>query len=283
MAEEPPLPSALPDDVDIEVRTDLPRDFAMDGATAEWGDVCAPPPGAKAVEKKSRKAAPTCATIALLKDRVVIAGKLGAMGAEGMWLGLTMPVPVDFPKPKIESSGGVEEVSCAKGGEGKTKQICQRFTKLYTAAMESTARFYVIRPSGVAVHEVVAGLPKKQGKAVAGAKVNAGSGGAFEVEMPLGALPRAGASPIVELFVTPGVGELPKIMRKWSKKPLPAGVELDPLGGERSKLFAEIISGGLGLPLYQPGTDEIEVFAAAEKGAIRDVTGKKRKLTADSP
>ncbi|NUO48748.1 MAG: hypothetical protein HOV80_07820, partial [Polyangiaceae bacterium] len=216
-----------------------------------------------------------------LSNRVVIAGKLGAMGSEGMWLGLTMPLPVEFPKPKVEAGGGVEDVACAQGGEGKTKQICQRFTKVYTAAMESTARFYVIRPSGVTAHESSAGLPKQQGKAVKGAKVTSGSEGTFELELPLAALPRTGASPIVELYVTPGVGELPKTMRKWSKKSLPAGVELDPLGHERSKLLGEIVSGGQGLGLYQPGSDEIEVFAAADKGTTRDVTGKKRKLTAE--
>ncbi|NUO51535.1 MAG: hypothetical protein HOV80_21985, partial [Polyangiaceae bacterium] len=94
MAEEPPLPRALPDDVDVEVRTELPKDFASDGTIAEWGDVCAPLPGAKPAEKKARLAAPTCATIVVLSNRVVIAGKLGAMGSEGMWLGLTMPLPV---------------------------------------------------------------------------------------------------------------------------------------------------------------------------------------------
>jgi hypothetical protein len=267
--------------VDVEVRSAVPKDFVMDGAIAEWGDVCAPVTGAAPTGKRTRQAAATCATIALLSDRVVIAGKLGAMGSEGMWLGLTMPMPGEFPKPKIESGGVAEDVACAKGGEGKTKQICQRFTKLYTAAMESTARFYVIRPSGVVLHESSAGLPKREGKPVKGAKVTAGGGGTFELEMPLAALPRTGASPIVELYVTPGVGELPKIMRRWSKRPLPAGVELDPLGRERSKLLGEITSGGQAVSLYQPGTDEIEVFAVAGEGATREVSAKKRRLTAD--
>jgi hypothetical protein len=150
--------------------------------------------------------------------------------------------------------------------------------KVVARASESTARFYEIKPSGVTTRELRGGLPAGPVVTVPAKLATSADGKTFELVLPLGSLPRAGAAPVQEVFLIWGTGGLPTTHQSWQPRKLPIAVSFEPFASLRDEIVAGVNTSGSAIALYQPGADEIEMFSASGAGALREVSGKKRKL-----
>ncbi len=207
----PPAWSGSPDTIDLRLRERAPEGFAVDGALEEWasGDRVPGVPsrcadGARAAKEKQRPSAPTspAATtvdVAITKAGLAIAGTLRAAAKDGVVIGVALDRPEFPPIGFLQRGGGVMEITqCETSLSGQPlsdgdRAQCEamvdearRFVEEKSAAFEHYVR---IDEAGVTVMDL-----RRAPVALAGARHAAkrtGDAVAFEVALPLDALPRA--------------------------------------------------------------------------------------------